>query len=43
LTEDGRQRPLFLTAPAGSPAVDQLQLLAVIGTQDLAREDARSA
>ena len=41
-SEDGRQRLLFFTAPAGSPAVEQLQLLAVIGTQDLAREDARS-
>jgi hypothetical protein len=34
-TEDGRQRLQFFTAPPGSPAVDQLQLLAVIGTQTL--------
>ncbi len=30
-SEDGRQRLQFFTAPAGSPAVDQLQLLGVIG------------
>ena len=36
-SEDGRQRLQFFTAPAGSPAVEQLQLLAVIGTQELAR------
>lgn len=35
LSEDGRQRLLFFTAPAGSPAVEQLRLLAVIGVQDL--------
>ncbi|MEU8231743.1 helix-turn-helix domain-containing protein [Actinoplanes sp. NPDC048967] len=34
-SEDGRQRLQFFTAPPGSPAVDQLQLLAVIGTQTL--------
>ncbi|HEX6344725.1 helix-turn-helix transcriptional regulator [Umezawaea sp.] len=35
-SEDGRQRLQFFTAPAGSPAVDQLRLLGVIGVQDLA-------
>ncbi|MEU7061193.1 helix-turn-helix transcriptional regulator [Streptomyces sp. NPDC046197] len=35
-SEDGRQRLQFFTAPAGSPAVEQLRLLAVIGTQQLA-------
>ncbi|GAA3907895.1 MmyB family transcriptional regulator [Actinoplanes auranticolor] len=34
-SEDGRQRVQFFTAPPGSPAVNQLQLLAVIGTQPL--------
>ncbi|MGY1845157.1 helix-turn-helix domain-containing protein [Modestobacter sp. SYSU DS0875] len=35
-SEDGRQRLLFFTAPPGSAAVGQLELLAVIGHQDLA-------
>jgi len=34
-SEDGRQRFQFYTAPPGSPAVEQLRLLGVIGTQDL--------
>jgi len=34
-SEDGGQRLQFFTAPAGSPAVDQLRLLGVIGIQDL--------
>ncbi|MFB9907473.1 MmyB family transcriptional regulator [Allokutzneria oryzae] len=34
-SEDGRQRLQFFTAPPGSPAVEQLRLLAVIGTQEL--------
>lgn len=34
-SEDGRQRLLFFTAPPGSPAVGQLELLAVIGRQEL--------
>ena len=34
-SEDGSQRLQFFTAPPGSPAVDQLKLLAVIGTQQL--------
>jgi transcriptional regulator with XRE-family HTH domain len=33
-SEDGRQRLQFFTAPAGSPAVEQLRLLAVIGIQE---------
>lgn len=36
-SEDGRQRLLFFTAPPGSPAVEQLRLLAVIGTEDFSR------
>ncbi|SDQ06475.1 helix-turn-helix transcriptional regulator [Quadrisphaera sp. DSM 44207] len=35
VSEDGRQRLLFFTAPAGSPAAGQLDLLAVVGRQDL--------
>ena len=35
-SEDGRQRLQFFTAPPGSPAVEQLRLLGVIGIQDLA-------
>ncbi|MEY9965842.1 transcriptional regulator with XRE-family HTH domain [Streptacidiphilus sp. MAP12-16] len=34
-SEDGRQRLQFYTAPPGGPAVEQLRLLGVIGTQDL--------
>ena len=34
-SEDGRQRLQFYTAPPGSPAVEQLRMLGVIGTQDL--------
>ena len=36
ISEDGRQRLLFFTARPGSPAVGQLELLSVIGCQDLA-------
>ena len=32
-SEDGRQRLQFFTAPAGSPAVEQLGLLGVLGIQ----------
>jgi transcriptional regulator with XRE-family HTH domain len=41
MSEDGRQRLLFFTAPVGSDAVGQLELLAVIGNQalDPARSD----
>ncbi|GGN15763.1 DNA-binding protein [Streptomyces fuscichromogenes] len=35
LSEDGRQRLLWFTAPPGSRGAEQLELLAVIGTQDL--------
>lgn len=41
-SEDGRQRLQFFTAPAGSPAVEQLRLLAVIGIQDLADDSTDS-
>jgi transcriptional regulator with XRE-family HTH domain len=34
-SEDGSQRLQFFTAPPGSPAVDQLELLAVIGIQQI--------
>jgi transcriptional regulator with XRE-family HTH domain len=34
-SEDGRQRLLFFTAPPGSAAAGQLELLAVIGSQQL--------
>jgi transcriptional regulator with XRE-family HTH domain len=37
-SEDGSRRLQFFTAPAGSPAVEQLRLLGVIGTQHLAGE-----
>ncbi|MCS7479508.1 helix-turn-helix transcriptional regulator [Umezawaea endophytica] len=37
-SEDGGQRLQFFTAPAGSPAVDQLRLLGVIGIQDLGEQ-----
>ncbi|MFE9688001.1 helix-turn-helix transcriptional regulator [Streptomyces sp. NPDC006285] len=35
LSEDGRQRLLWFTAPPGSPGAERLRLLSVIGTQDL--------
>lgn len=35
-SEDGRQRLQFFTAPPGTPAVEQLRLLSVIGVQDFA-------
>jgi transcriptional regulator with XRE-family HTH domain len=34
-SEDGRQRLMWFTAPPGSPGAAQLELLSVIGTQDL--------
>lgn len=40
-SEDGQQRLQFFTAPAGSPAVEQLRLLAVIGVQDMADTSSR--
>jgi transcriptional regulator with XRE-family HTH domain len=39
-SEDGRQRLLWFTAPAGTEGASQLELLSVIGTQDMAAEDA---
>ena len=33
-SEDGRQRLQFFTAPAGSPSVEQLGLLGVLGIQE---------
>ena len=35
LSEDGRQRLLWFTAPPGSPGAQQLELLSVVGTQEL--------
>lgn len=40
LSEDGRQRLLWFTAPPGSRGAEQLELLSVIGAQEL---DAREA
>ncbi|MBQ1093620.1 helix-turn-helix transcriptional regulator [Streptomyces sp. B93] len=39
LSEDGRQRLLWFTAPPGSRGAEQLELLSVIGTQDLGVSD----
>ncbi|MEU3189554.1 helix-turn-helix transcriptional regulator [Streptomyces sp. NPDC006992] len=35
LSEDGRQRLLWFTAAPGSPGAEQLELLSVVGTQEL--------
>ncbi|GAA3879123.1 hypothetical protein GCM10022207_52190 [Streptomyces lannensis] len=35
LGEDGRQRLLWFTPAVGTPAMEQFELLSVIGTQDL--------
>ncbi|MGW3123712.1 helix-turn-helix transcriptional regulator [Streptomyces sp. NPDC001107] len=35
-SEDGRQRLLWFSAPPGSAGAEQLELLSVVGTQDLA-------
>ncbi|WP_043664783.1 helix-turn-helix transcriptional regulator [Streptomyces xylophagus] len=35
LSEDGQQRLLWFTAPPGSPGAEQLELLSVVGTQEL--------
>lgn len=40
LSEDGRQRLLWFTAPPGSRGAEQLELLAVIGAQDLSSSEA---
>jgi len=34
-SEDGRQRLLWFTPAVGTDAVEQLELLSVVGTQDL--------
>ncbi|MEV5955329.1 helix-turn-helix transcriptional regulator [Streptomyces sp. NPDC051987] len=39
LSEDGQQRLLWFTAPPGSRAAEQLELLSVIGTQELSVTD----
>ncbi|MFF3243781.1 helix-turn-helix transcriptional regulator [Streptomyces sp. NPDC002870] len=38
-SEDGRQRLLWFTAPPGSEGAAQLELLSVIGTQDMAASE----
>ncbi|MEE4545172.1 helix-turn-helix transcriptional regulator [Streptomyces sp. V4-01] len=38
-SEDGRQRLLWFTAPPGTRGASQLELLSVIGSQDMAAED----
>jgi transcriptional regulator with XRE-family HTH domain len=43
VSEDGLQRLLWFTAPPGTEAVDQLDLLSVIGLQDLAPDGAAPA
>ncbi|WP_329318967.1 helix-turn-helix transcriptional regulator [Streptomyces sp. NBC_01262] len=42
LSEDGRQRLLWFTAPPGSPGAEQLELLSVVGTQELGLSAAES-
>jgi hypothetical protein len=39
LSEDGRQRLLWFTPAIGTQAVEQLELLSVLGTQDLTPQD----
>ena len=34
-SEDGRQRLLWFTPAAGTTAIEQLELLGVVGTQEL--------
>ncbi|MEV5895935.1 helix-turn-helix transcriptional regulator [Nonomuraea fuscirosea] len=41
-SEDGRQRLLWFTAPAGSQGAAQLELLSVIGTQDMSLAASRA-
>ncbi|MFE0731271.1 helix-turn-helix domain-containing protein [Streptomyces antibioticus] len=41
LSEDGRQRLLWFTAPPGSRGAEQLELLSVIGAQDLSITEGR--
>jgi transcriptional regulator with XRE-family HTH domain len=41
LSEDGRQRLLWFSAPPGTEGAAQLELLSVIGTQDLAPDPSR--
>jgi hypothetical protein len=39
-SEDGQQRLLWFTPPPGSDPVEQLELLSVIGVQDLGSDTA---
>ncbi|MEV0314900.1 helix-turn-helix transcriptional regulator [Nonomuraea fuscirosea] len=41
-SEDGRQRLLWFTAPAGTRGAAQLELLSVIGTQDMSLDASRA-
>ncbi|WP_194909534.1 MmyB family transcriptional regulator [Catenulispora rubra] len=43
LTEDGSQRLLWFSPVPGTDAVEKLELLSVLGTQDLAADPSRSA
>ncbi|NEY32023.1 helix-turn-helix domain-containing protein [Streptomyces sp. PRKS01-65] len=43
LSEDGRQRLLWFTAPPGSPGAEQLELLSVVGTQELSVTEGMAA
>ena len=43
LSEDGRQRLLWFTAPPGSPGAEQLELLSVVGTQELSVTEVTAA
>lgn len=38
-SEDGRQRLLWFSAPPGTEGAAQLELLSVIGTQDMSADD----
>ncbi len=42
LSEDGRQRLLWLTAAPGSPGAEQLELLSAVGTQELSGTEDRA-
>ncbi|MEW2222052.1 helix-turn-helix transcriptional regulator [Streptomyces sp. NPDC006990] len=42
LSEDGRQRLLWFTAPPGSRGAEQLELLSVVGNQELGVTDGRA-
>jgi len=43
LSEDGTQRLLWFTPPAGSAAVEQLELLSVVGTISMSDQESRGS